>query len=332
MGAWHRDQNSLVGELAQWEIWVELAVRSQGRLHVFEPMLDRGIDALVHRMDDGRWFPIQAKGRSKLRNGSLQLTIHDWSLVDPKAIIIGVALEDDHPGLTCPGVHGGGLQAIGSAQPCAGQASVCAQVSFVEGRPTRWARFVFPLREAADALLRDVKPAVAVPLRPPRRRGKIARAVGFRGEMEVGRRPADSDELTLFRPIPDLETAEMAVLHEKTRRVLGIQVKTIGVDKRHAHNLVDIDLASFRPFPDVWIVVVAWDRDSKVFRDECLVIPSLEVTGITAPHAGHLRFSFAPGSRATGRLDPYRRPLADLGALVEKELGTRVIANRVRAR
>ena len=302
---------------------MQLVVRSQGRLHVFEPMLDRGIDALVHRIDDGAWFPIQAKGRSSLRSGSLQLTIKDASLVDPKAIIMGVSLEDDHLGshvLVCTERD---FKRLARRNHARGKLVFSAQVSFVPGRPTRWAPYVFPLEELADALLSDVKPTAGVPMPLPRQRGKIARAVGFRGEMEVERRLVDSDELTLFRPFPDLETAELAVLHEKTRRVLGIQVKTIGVDKRHPHNLVDIDLASFRPFPDVWIVAVAWDRDRRAFRDECLVIPSLEVGRITAPNRGHLRFSFAPGSTATGRLNPYRRALADLGGIVDSELASK---------
>jgi len=52
---WRRGQASVVGQLVEWEVWVELVVRSKGRLHVFLPMLDRGVDALVHRLDDERW-------------------------------------------------------------------------------------------------------------------------------------------------------------------------------------------------------------------------------------------------------------------------------------
>ena len=47
----------MVGQLAEWEVWAELVVRSHGHLHVFLPLLDRGVDALVHRIDDGSWFP-----------------------------------------------------------------------------------------------------------------------------------------------------------------------------------------------------------------------------------------------------------------------------------
>ncbi|HEY8814772.1 MAG TPA: hypothetical protein VIP57_06675, partial [Candidatus Dormibacteraeota bacterium] len=61
------------------------------------------------------------------------------------------------------------------------------------------------------------------------------------------RRMAEMNELTIYRPFPDLETAEVVVIHEISRRVLGIQVKTIGVDKRHPHDTVDVDMVSFRP-------------------------------------------------------------------------------------
>ena len=190
-----------------------------------------------------------------------------------------------------------------------------AQVSLVPGRRSRWARYVFAREKLAEALIAGVKPTVSVPL-PLRRQGKAARVLGFRGEVEVLRQLADQDELTPYRAFPDLETAEIAVIHEETRRVLGIQVKTIGVDRKHLHDTVDIDMASFRPSATTWIVVVAWDRDVGEFRDECLVIPSMEVNRIREPYRGHLRFPYAPQSGRPGRLDPYRRPLNRLGGIV----------------
>ena len=306
-------------------MWVELVVRSHGRLHVFLPLLDRGVDALVHRIDDANWIPIQVKGRSQLQFGSLSLTIRAAALVDPKAIIVGVAVDGDHLGSHVLVCSERDFRRLARRSHVHDTPVLDAKVSLVPGRPTRWARFVFPLEGLADAVLAGVKPTVAAP--GPRRRGKIARAVGFRGETEVVRRLADSDELTLYRPFPDLETAEVAALHEKTRRVLGIQVKTIGVDKRHPHNTVDIDLASFRPAGNVWIAVVAWDRERKAFREECLVIPSLEADRIAPAYRGHLRFPYFPGSGKPGRLNPYRQALAELGTIVESELG----ASRVRA-
>jgi hypothetical protein len=308
----------VVGQLAEWEVWVELVVRSHGRLHVFLPLLDRGVDGLVHRIDDGSWFPVQVKGRSQLRSGALLLTVAASALVDPKAIIVGVFVEEDHLGPQVLVISERDFRRLAGRSENRRGPLYDAQISLVPGKRTRWAPFIFPLDGLADAVLADVRPSVAVSV--ARRRGTIARAVGFRGETEVVRRLADSEELTLFRPFPDLETAEVAVLHEKTRRVLGIQVKTIGVDKRHLHNTVDIDLASFRPSPQVWIVVVAWDRDRKAFRDECLVIPSIEAERIIPEYRGHLVFPFAPGSGKPGRLDPYRRLLTQLGSIVESEL------------
>jgi hypothetical protein len=311
----------VVGQLAEWEVWVELVVRSHGRLHVFLPLLDRGVDALVHRIDDGSWLPVQVKGRSQLRSGALLLTVAASALVDSKAIIVGVFVEDDHLGPQVLVIRERDFRRLAGRSENRRGPLYDAQISLVPGKDTRWARFIFPLEGLAKALLADVKPTGAVPV--PRRRGNIARAVGFRGETEVVRRLADSNELTLFRPFPDLETAEVAVLHEKTRRVLGIQVKTIGVDKRHLHNTVDIDLASFRPSPQVWVVVVAWDRDRKTFRTECLVIPSMEAERVIPEYRGHLVFPFAPDSGKPTRLDPYRRPLGELGANVESELAKR---------
>jgi hypothetical protein len=311
----------VVGQLAEWEVWVELVVRSRGRLHVFLPLLDRGVDGLVHRIDDGSWFPVQVKGRSQLRSGALLLTVAAAALVDAKAIIVGVFVEEDHLGPQVLVISEHDFRRLAGRSRNRRGPLFDAQISLVPGKATRWSPFIFPLSALADAVLAGVKPAVAVPV--PRRQGTIARAVGFRGETEVVRRLADSDELTLYRPFPDLETAEVAAQHETTRRVLGIQVKTIGVDKRHPHNTVDIDLASFRPSANVWVAVVAWDRDRKAFRDECLVIPSMDAGRVIPAYRGHLVFPFAPGSGKPGRLDPYRRPLGDLGSIVQTELGRR---------
>ena len=309
-----------MGQLAEWEVWVELVAQSQGRLHVFLPLLDRGIDALVHRLDDSRWFPVQVKGRSQLSNGSLKLIVHASSLVDPDALIVGVALEDDHLGPFVLVITEREFKRLSVSSQVHGKPLVVAQVSLVPGRPSRWSPFVVPRDKLAAALLAGAEPTFKVS--PPARiRGAIARATGFKGEMEVARRLADVDALTLFRPFPDLETAEIAVLHEISRRVLGIQVKTIGVDLQHLHGTIDIDLASFRPGAGTWVVGVAWDRDARQFRDQCLVIPSLEVDRIAAPYRGHLRFPFFPDSpRNWGRLTPYRRPLANLGGLMAAKL------------
>ena len=282
-------------------------------------MLDRGIDALVHRLDDGRWIPVQVKGRSALRSGSLEITVHDWSLVDPNALIVGVSLEGDHMGPYLLVINEREFKRLAVRSNVRGKPVFAAQVSFVPGRKSRWADHVYPRERLSEALLAGVEPAAGVAM-PPRMRGAIARSTGFRGEIEVTRRLADVDDLNIYRAFPDLETAEIVVLHEQSRQVLGIQVKTIGVDRRHPFETIDIDLASFRPSPTTWVVGVAWDRDAKTFRGECLVIASQEIAQIIPPYRGHLRFPFNPDG-TWGRLAPYRRPLAELGQLMAAKLG-----------
>lgn len=49
---------SAPGQALEFEIWADLIKQSQGALHVFLPLLDRGLDAVLHRLTDGRYVPI----------------------------------------------------------------------------------------------------------------------------------------------------------------------------------------------------------------------------------------------------------------------------------
>src|SRR5260370_4196592 len=217
------------------------------------------------------------------------------SLVDPDALLLGVALEDDHVGPFVLVITERDFKRIANRSHARGKRTLAGQVSLVPGRKSQWAKYVFPREQLADTLLEGIKPKCKVCPRP-RMRGASARATGFRGEVEVTRRIADVDEVTIFRAFPDLETAEVVVLHEKSRQVLGIQVKTIGVDREHPQGTIDVDLASFRPSASTWVVGVAWDREARRFRDECLIIPSLDMNVIVTPYRGHLIFPFFPYS------------------------------------
>ena len=41
---------SAPGQALEFEIWSDLIKQSHGSLHVFLPLLDRGLDAVLHRM------------------------------------------------------------------------------------------------------------------------------------------------------------------------------------------------------------------------------------------------------------------------------------------
>jgi hypothetical protein len=142
--------------------------------------------------------------------------------------------------------------------------------------------------------------------------------VGFLGESEVIRRLAEAGDLNLFRPFPDSETAEIAVLHLTSRRVIGLQVKTVGLDQARDHAAVNVYASSFRPSPTTYFVVLAWLRDQARFHEECLLIPSVELLEFAHDDGyGHITFEFHPGAATQGRLKPFRRNVADLRPEIE---------------
>jgi hypothetical protein len=65
-GPWTRDETSASGQVFEFRLWALLTELSRGQLHVFQPVTDRGMDALVHRLTDGTYFRVQAKSRSTL--------------------------------------------------------------------------------------------------------------------------------------------------------------------------------------------------------------------------------------------------------------------------
>jgi hypothetical protein len=147
--------------------------------------------------------------------------------------------------------------------------------------------------------------------------------LGFLGESEVNRRLAEHADLNLFRPFPDLETAELGVVHLVSRRVLGIQVKTVGVDASRPSATVAVRELSFRPAPTTYFVVLAWVREQSGFHEECLVIPSEELTSVAGKDVyGHLKFEFHPGATAPERLNRFRTRTASLAPVITDLLST----------
>jgi hypothetical protein len=63
---WHHGQTLAAGQVVEFKVWAELERQSMGGLHLFLPLRDLGIDAVVHRLADGAYLPVQAKGRTSL--------------------------------------------------------------------------------------------------------------------------------------------------------------------------------------------------------------------------------------------------------------------------
>ena len=131
------------------------------------------------------------------------------------------------------------------------------------------------------------------------------------------RRLAETSSLNVFRPFPDLETAELAVLHLDSRRVVGLQVKTVVVDETRFRATVNVRASSFRPAPTTYFVVLAWLRDPSRFHQDFLFIPTLELLEFARDDSyGNLSFDRHLSSETPSALDKYRHPLSDLAQRV----------------
>ena len=135
---------------------------------------------------------------------------------------------------------------------------------------------------------------------------------GAAGEIEVLAQLIRDSAVDLFRPFPDLETVEILMRHEKSRRIGGVQVKTVEVGERHPHGTALISRPSFRPSPTTWLVVLAWRRGANLFHSECLLVPTLEIPNVTYVEEANYELYFKPGATEASPLDPYRLPLLSL--------------------
>jgi hypothetical protein len=319
-GPWTRDEASASGQVFEFRLWAALTEQSRGGLHVFLPLADRGIDALVHRLSDGTYFRVQAKGRSSLVDGEVHLVVWAIGLVDDDALLVSGLLVDGGLGpmmLVAP---------VRDFKRLAERTSADGEVVYSTGfgmRPrsdSRWLPFLVPAERLVEKFgvpgaVVEVADAPATP-RPSWRSD-----LGFLGESEVTRLLAEGSDLNLFRPFPDSETSELAVLHLESRHVVGLQIKTVGIDSTRTSATVSVLASSFRPAPTTYFVVLAWLREVGQFHDWCLLMPSEDLRSIAAEDAyGHLKFEFHPDSPGQGPLDRFRIQLSTLRTAIEDVL------------
>jgi hypothetical protein len=323
-GPWTRDEASASGQVFEFRVWAALTEQSRGSLHVFLPLTDRGIDGLVHRLTDGVYIPVQAKGRSALMGGEVHLVVWADSLAHEDVTIVSGLIVDGGLGPTMLVVPEGDFKGLAELSHTGGRAVYSMGFGMRPRSNSRWLPWLVPPDRLAERFgIGSAVAGIAAEEMTDEPAPSWRSDLGFLGESEVNRRLAEAADLNLFRPFPDLETAELAVLHLVSRRVLGIQVKTVGVDAEHPSATVAVRQLSFRPAPSTYFVVLAWQREEGRFHEECLVIPSEELPSIAGRDVyGHLKFEFHPGSATKGRLDEYRYPLLTLPS---------VIANRVSA-
>ncbi|HEX6548653.1 MAG TPA: hypothetical protein VF134_07935 [Candidatus Dormibacteraeota bacterium] len=309
------------GQLFEFRIWSELIAQSRGALHVFLPLLDRGIDGVVHRVHDGAYTAIQCKSRSALEQGSVKVVVPVESLVDDEEWIVA--------GLNDPDAGIGPLLLVVpvaefKARAAHGQSRVREwyEASFpMHPHDAKWEHWLIPREALASAFLEGMSPAPVAPLveEPLAPADRERQWLGFVGESEVIRRLAESPELDLFRPFPDLETVELVCRDNRgpTSRWCGLQVKTgavAGAVDPRVH--VSIRRLPFHPSPSTFVVVLAWLPEDRAIHPECLLIPSTELDRVASIDGLALMVEWRPASRYPTILDPYRVRLAELGGLV----------------
>ncbi len=317
-GPWTRDETSASGQVFEFRLWAALTEQSRGRLHVFLPPADRGVDAMVHRLTDGAYLPVQAKSRSSLVGGEVKLVAWAASLAHDDVLLVSGLLVDGGLGPTTLVVPARDFKRLADATTADGRPVYSMSFGMRPRSNSRWLPWLVPTERLVERF--GVPPAVAgvaadVGLTPMWRSD-----LGFLGESEVTRRLAESEQLNLFRAFPDSETAELVLMHLESRHVIGLQIKTVGIGAGHLTGTVTVLESSLRLSPTTYFVVVAWFRDEGRFHDECLVIPSNEVPWFASRDGyGHLKFEFNPGS-AQGHLDKFRRPMTALSDEIERLL------------
>jgi hypothetical protein len=311
-----RRDTSARGQALEFEIWSALIKQSQGALHVFLPLLDRGVDAVLHRLTDGRYIPIQVKGRDVLAGGRVALHVRASSLVDDDALLIG----------SFTGSIDGQLDLVVEerifkrlASKSVTQGSEVYQASFgFHPNLSHWRPYLVPRAELARHFL-GMSPSEALQqldldlLRPSERHTGW---LGFLGEAEVVRRLAESPRLDLFRPFPDLEMVEVLSRDNMTGTFAGLQVKAGTVSKPWGEARIGVHKSTLSSAANTWLVGLAWHQEMSAFDAECLLIPAADIPKIGVESGPYLVINFHPQSPERTRLDPYRRRLAELDDLI----------------
>ncbi len=308
---WPHGSQVAIGQAAEFLVWASLIAQSNGGLHVYLPMLDRGIDALVHRLQDGTYLAVQVKGKTALHGDEAPIAVYENHLFTADQLVIGVHLDGDRLGPFALVADAATFKRKAARIEDRGRVLLVADIPVHPIPGHAWSEDLVPLDRLAERLgAGQVPPMAAL-------EGEAVsdedRVVGFWGEQEVCRRLAMLEDCGLFRPFPDNETAEILVRRLATGATLGIQVKTGQLTDPHARQKILLNRSNFVGSPTTLLVVLAWVVAERRFHKTCLVIPTDQLPSVAAIVGQHFELNFRPaGSRESSRLDRYRVPLESL--------------------
>ena len=296
-----------------------LIEQSRGALHVFLPLLDQGLDGVIHRLTDGVFIPVQVKSRGSTADSMVEIVIRGDSLVDDRALIIAGLHTAEDLGPTLLVVDEATFKRMAAHDFSKGKDFYSAAFSMRANKGTHWRPYLVPRNRLAERLLGGpALPKVTwnepTPKMDPSERHNSW--LGFLGEQEVIRRLAENPRLNLFRPFPDLEMVEVLARDNTAGGFVGIQVKTaVPLEWGEAH--FRVRKATFVPAPTTYLAGLAWLPDTDTFVDECLLVPTMDLASVAIDTDDHWVLDFHPHSPEKTRLDNYRVQLSDLASRVE---------------
>jgi hypothetical protein len=317
--SWPPGSQDSIGQAGEFLVWAPLITQSGGGLHVFLPLLDRGLDSVVHRLGDGAYLALQVKGKTSLHGPEAAIAVYENHLFTPDQLVIGVHLDGDHLGPFVLVVDAATFKQKAARLIDRGRVMLVADMPIRPIPGHSWSEDLVPFDKLAERLgATRLEPTLALEVEAVSDEDRL---IGFWGEQEVIRRLAFLEDCGLFRPFPDNETNEVLIRRLATGATIGIQVKTGQLPEPHAYRKILVNKSNFVPAPTTFLVALGWIVPERRFHETCLVIPSEVVPGLASINGPDYELHFRPaGSDRPSRLDRYRVPLESLGETFARDL------------
>src|ERR1700682_5737362 len=317
---WPHGSQDAIGQANEFLVWAPLITQSSGGLHVFLPVLDRGRDAVIHRLNDGAYLALQVKGKTSVHGDEAPIAVYEKPLFPPDQLVIGVHLDGDFLGPFVLVADAAAFRKKAARMMDRGRLMLIADMPIHPIPGHSWSEDLVPFGQLAERLgAARLGPAVAFWAEPVSDEDRV---IGSWGELEVIRRLAFLEDCGLFRPFPDNETNEVLIRRLATGSTLGIQVKTAQLAEPHDRRTILINRSSFVPAPTTFLVALGWVVPEHRFHETCLVIPSEVIPSLSSINGPDYEMHFRPsGSNMPSRLDRYRVPLEALMETFDLHLG-----------
>lgn len=318
-GAWPHGSQDPIGQANEFLVWASLITQSGGGLHPFLPVLDRGLDAVIHRLNDGAYLALQVKGKTSIKSNEAPIAVYEKHLFTPDQLIIGTYLDGDHLGPFVLVADAATFKRKAGRMMDRGRLTLVADMPIHPIPGHSWSDDLVPFAKLAERLgATRLQPTLAVEAEPVLDEDRV---IGSWGELEVMRRLAFLEDCGLFRPFPDNETNEVLIRRLATGSTIGIQVKTSQLSEPNARRTILVNRSNFVPAQTTFLVAVAWMVPERRFHETCLVIPSEVIPSLSAINGRNYEMHFHPaGSNMPSRFDRYRVPLESLTDTFDKLL------------